>query len=299
MANYTDLKYFCTLVDCGSYTLAAQQLIVTQPTISTAVKRLAREYNDPLVTQKNRKSSLHLTSTGKLLYQKGQYLLKEIDAFDRDIKHSSERKIRIAFSGEAGGVYMPPIVHKFYQAGILSLLEEHYERSAASFKNLETGKIDVAIYSWNFPINDPNYFIHTLDKTELVIIAHPNHPLAKYDSVSAKDLAQERFIARSPGYLTRESLDILGHKGNFTPNIIYTSKTMELMIDLVRENMGIAFVMDSSLKSNHNLKVIHLKNTEKMYAYMQIAMRKSFVPTQYQQRGIEILRNFKGHLLSR
>lgn len=294
MFSYTDLNYFCTLIKCGSYTEAAKELLVTQPTISTAVKRLSLEYNDPLVIQKNRKSNIHLTATGELLYQKGVELLSEIDGFDHDVKHAKDKKIKISFSGEAGSIYMPKVVNKFYRAGILSLLDTQNERSANSFSDLESGKIDVAIYSWNVPVNDPNYFIHTLSKTELVIIAHPNHPLAKKGIISASDLRGEKFIAREPGFLTRESLKKLSEVGGFTPNIIFTSKTMRLMIDLVRENMGIAFVMESSLRSESNLKVIHLRKNDRIYAYMQIAMRKSFVPNKYQRKGIEILRHFDG-----
>ena len=64
------------------------------------------------------------------------------------------------------------------------------------------------------------------------------------------------------------------------------------MIDLVRQNVGIALAMQDTLKDTSNLHIIHLVPDQRLYAYMQIAMRKSFVPNDYQQKGIDILRNF-------
>lgn len=50
--------------------------------------------------------------------------------------------------------------------------------------------------------------------------------------------------------------------------------------------------MQDTLKDTSNLHIIHLVPDQRLYAYMQIAMRKSFVPNDYQQKGIDILRNF-------
>lgn len=53
--NERDLIYFCKLVELESYTSAAKELDVTQPTISSAVRKLAQHYQDPLIIQKNKK----------------------------------------------------------------------------------------------------------------------------------------------------------------------------------------------------------------------------------------------------
>ena len=102
--NEKDLLYFCTLVKTGSYTETANKFDVTQPTISMAIKRLSNEFNDPLITQNNRKSNLKLTVAGELLYKKANFLLKEIESISYDVKHASDDKIRLAFSGEAGSI---------------------------------------------------------------------------------------------------------------------------------------------------------------------------------------------------
>lgn len=291
--NEKDLLYFCKLVETGNYTATAAIFDVTQPTISMAIKRLADKFDDPLILQKNRKSKITLTDAGTLLYQKAKILLREISSIDHDVRHASDKKIRLAFSGEAGNYFIADIIAEFYQAGLTNLIETNIERSADAFSDLTNGKVDVAIYSWMVPINDPEYFVHNLKRTELVIITSQEDAWKDVLEISASDLRERKFVARSRGFLTRECLEEVGKLGNFSPNVIYTTKTMQTMINLVKRNVGIALAMESSLKDQSGLHIIRMKPEQKIYAYMQIAMRKSFVPNKYQRKGIEILRHFK------
>jgi len=291
--NDRDLMYFCKLIELGSYTKTAAFYEVTQPTISSAIKRLAQKYNDPLITQKNRKSKLELTAAGTILYQKGLKIISDIKSLNHDVEHANDKKIRIAFSGIAGGFYMPDIVVEFYKAGISSMLDPTFVRSSSALKNLSNGKVDVAVYSWNVPFNDPKYYLRTLEITDFVVIVKSDDPLAGLDNIPISTLRQFNFIARTRGYLTTEALLETCHKEDFQPNIIYNSTTMELMISLVQRGMGAAFVPENRIKNIPGISIIHINHEHRMYSYSQIAMRKSFIPNKYQRKGIEILRNFR------
>ena len=291
--NEKDLLYFCKLVETGNYTATAALFDVTQPTISMAIKRLSEKFDDPLILQKNRKSKITLTAAGEMLYEKAQILLQDMSNINYDVRHASDKKLRLAFSGEAGNSYIADIIMKFYQAGLTDLIDTNIERSTNAFAELKNGNADVAIYSWMVPINDSEYFIHNLNRTELVIITSETDQWRDIHQISAEDLKNRKFVARSRGFLTRECLEEVGKLGDFIPNVIYTAQTMQTVIDLVKRNVGIALVMESSLKDQTGVHVIRLKPGQKLYAYMQIAMRKSFVPNKYQKKGIDILRHFK------
>ena len=291
--NEKDLLYFCKLVETGNYTATAALFDVTQPTISMAIKRLSEKFDDPLILQKNRKSKIILTAAGEMLYEKAQILLQDMSDINYDVRHASDKKLRLAFSGEAGNSYIADIILKFYQAGLTDLIDTNIERSSNAFAELKNGNVDVAIYSWMVPINDPEYFVHNLNKTELVLITSETDQWKDVHQISAANLKNRKFIARSRGFLTRECLEEVGKLGNFIPNVIYTAQTMQTVIDLVKRNVGIALVMESRLKEQNGVHVIRLKSGQKLYAYMQIAMRKSFVPNKYQKKGIDILRHFE------
>ena len=291
--NEKDLLYFCKLVETGNYTATAALFDVTQPTISMAIKRLSEKFDDPLILQKNRKSKIILTVAGEMLYEKAQILLQDMSDINYDVRHASDKKLRLAFSGEAGNSYIADIILKFYQAGLTDLIDTNIERSSNAFAELKNGNVDVAIYSWMVPINDPEYFVHNLNKTELVLITSETDQWKDVHQIRAANLKNRKFVARSRGFLTRECLEEVGKLGDFIPNVIYSAQTMQTVIDLVKRNVGIALVMESSLKDQTGVHVIRLKPGQKLYAYMQIAMRKSFVPNKYQKKGIDILRHFK------
>lgn len=291
--NDRDLLYFCKLVELGSFTKTADFFEVTQPTISSAIRRLSEMYDDPLVTQKNRKSRLKLTNAGEILFNKGTKITEEIKSLNYDVTHANDKKIRIAFSGIAGGQYMPDIVYEFFQAGIANMLSPSFVRSSEILHELSNGKIDVAIYSWNVPFNDPNYYLRTLEKTEFVIIVSDKDPLAGLNNIPLTKLRDFHFIARDRGYLTTESLFETCHKADLVPDVIYTANTIDLMIKLVQKGMGAAYIHENMVRDVPGISIIHIEKDEQMFSYSQIAMRRGFMPNDYQHEGVEILRNFK------
>ena len=87
-------------------------------------------------------------------------------------------------------LYIADIIQQFYQAGITDLIESKIERSADAFADLTNGNVDVAIYSWMVPINDPEYFIHNLQKTELVVITSNTDKWHNVHEISAANLRE-------------------------------------------------------------------------------------------------------------
>ena len=72
--EFRQLNYFITVANKRSYSLAAKELFVTQPTLTLAIKKLEKEFNTTLFEQNNRR--LELTESGQMLYEKGLVLLK-------------------------------------------------------------------------------------------------------------------------------------------------------------------------------------------------------------------------------
>ncbi|MDF7639022.1 hypothetical protein PT285_06355 [Lactobacillus sp. ESL0791] len=86
--------------------------------------------------------------------------MQDIANINYDVKHASDKKIRLAFSGKPEAFIFSTSSNNFIKK----------EDSTDAFARLTKGKVDVVIYSWMVQINDSNYFIHNLNRTELVII---------------------------------------------------------------------------------------------------------------------------------
>lgn len=68
------LRYFCMASRCHSITKAAEELYVTQPTVSVAIRDLEIEFGVSLFSRKG--NQLILTREGEEFYQKANYILQ-------------------------------------------------------------------------------------------------------------------------------------------------------------------------------------------------------------------------------
>ncbi|MFR5485493.1 MAG: LysR family transcriptional regulator [Blautia massiliensis (ex Durand et al. 2017)] len=84
------LRYFCTASRCHSITKAAEELYVTQPTISMAIRDLEIEFGISLFSRKG--NQLSLTQEGESFYKKATYILQYCNELQADYSSMSRIK---------------------------------------------------------------------------------------------------------------------------------------------------------------------------------------------------------------
>ena len=96
------LKYFCTACDLCSVTKAAEKLFVTQPTITSAIRELEKEYHLQLLDRRGK--GMNLTEKGRLFYQNAAVMLHCADDFDRRMHEMAElrRYVRLGLTKASG-----------------------------------------------------------------------------------------------------------------------------------------------------------------------------------------------------
>lgn len=82
------LEYFITVVECNSFTEAAEQLYISQSAISQQIKALENELDVKLMVREKRQ--IHLTEAGTYFYNQGKILLKETDFLVKETKRLGE-----------------------------------------------------------------------------------------------------------------------------------------------------------------------------------------------------------------
>ena len=107
------LRYFCTASRCHSITKAAEELYVTQPTVSTAIRDLEIEFGISLFYRKG--NQLILTGEGETLYEKANYILQYCTELQSDCFGLSRNKppIRIGIPPMLSTVFFPELLTAF------------------------------------------------------------------------------------------------------------------------------------------------------------------------------------------
>ena len=109
------LRYFCTASRCHSITKAAEELYVTQPTISMAIRDLEIEFGISLFSRKG--NQLSLTQEGESFYKKATYILQYCNELQADYSSMSRVKppLRIGIPPMLSTVFFPELLMAFHE----------------------------------------------------------------------------------------------------------------------------------------------------------------------------------------
>ena len=108
--NFTHIKAFYTVAKLESFTLAAQELNVSQPTLSQQVKSLERHFDLPLI-KRNRKG-MQLTREGEIIFSYAEKLMTIAREMDREIEDLHTRLFKIGTTPTLSRYFLPSIVLK-------------------------------------------------------------------------------------------------------------------------------------------------------------------------------------------
>ncbi len=239
-ATFRQLQIFESIARNGSFTAAADELHLTQPTISMQIKKLSSIVGMPLYDQIGRK--IFLTDVGKALHNTCQAVFDSLNTFEMhvsDIKGIKEGNLTI--SGVTTTEYFAPrIIGSFCRKypGINVTLEVTNRQRV--LERLEQNLDD--IYIVGQAPTDPDIYRIPFLANPLVVFAPPHHPLAKEKNIPLSALTNEHFIMREPGCGTFGSIDKLAKTENFSVKSSMTLGSNEAIKNAVIGGLGLSML---------------------------------------------------------
>ena len=111
----TQLEYFCMVCRYHSITRAADALYVSQPTISTSIRDLEKEFHLKLFN--HGKNRISLTKDGEAFYQKAEYILRQTQELYSDFSNIEENRhpLRIGIPPMISTVFFPRVTDQFQE----------------------------------------------------------------------------------------------------------------------------------------------------------------------------------------
>ncbi|RMF65417.1 MAG: LysR family transcriptional regulator, partial [Cyanobacteria bacterium J069] len=206
-ATLHQLKVFEATARHGSFTRAAEELFLTQPTVSMQVKQLTKAIGLPLFEQVGKR--LFLTDAGRELFSTCQEIFGKLEQFEMtvaDLKGMKQGRLRLAVITTAK-YFLPRLLGPFCQKypGVdISLAVTNHERV---IERLANNQDDLYVMS-QLPEN-LDIAAHPFLDNPLVVIGPKTHPLAHEKNIPLKRLAEETFIMREPGSGTRRAFQRL------------------------------------------------------------------------------------------
>lgn len=240
--NFNYLKVFRAVAKNLNYSRAAEELYISQPTVSIQVKKLEEELGLDLFEQFGKK--IYLTQAGELLYSYANKifaLAEDAKATIEELKGLKAGRLLIGASTTPGIYLLPAIIASFQETYPNLEVSLEISNTHAVQERLLANQLDLGIVGEELLV-DPNLHVEALTEDELVIIAAPNNPLTAGKPVILQDVLDQRLILRERGSSTREVLEEKIREVGGRLKVSMQLGSVEAIKQAVAANLGISVV---------------------------------------------------------
>ncbi|MBR8828105.1 MAG: LysR family transcriptional regulator [Gomphosphaeria aponina SAG 52.96 = DSM 107014] len=244
-ATLHQLVVFEAVARHGSFTRAAEELSITQPTVSSQIKQLSSAVGLPLFEQIGKR--LYLTDAGKELVATCQDMFEKLQNFEMkmaDLKGTKQGSLSLAVITTAK-YFVPRLLGRFCQKypGIdVSLtVINHQEITRRMLENQDD------LYILSQPPAEIDLCTQAFLDNPLVVVAPRDHPLAREKNIPIKKLNGEAFIMREQGSGTRSAVHQLFAKHKIDVKVKLELGSNEAIKQAIAGGLGISVLSEHTL----------------------------------------------------
>jgi DNA-binding transcriptional LysR family regulator len=204
--NLRQLRAFCTIVDLGSFSMAAEDLGLSQPAVTFQIQALEKDLGVTLLDRAPRR--VVPTDSGRILYRHGRRILRHLDQARREIDELDQLLRGTLLMGASTG----PGEHILPQ--ILGRFKEDHAEIDVSLRILPTDEIIEQVLAYDLEAgvvgarsNNPKLHFEPFVQDHLIVIASPQHAWAAEEQIGLDRLLDEPFILQQPGAGVRTMLE--------------------------------------------------------------------------------------------
>lgn len=252
------MKYFQTVCRYGSITKAAEELFVSQPTISFCIKELESEFGVRLFHRRHNR--LQLTVEGSYFLDKVNYILQSVDALAVQMKNMGNNRNHVKIAVPAMiSTFLFPQIFNAYSKNYPEVELEMLETGSLQVRKLvDASSVDLGITIRDDVVDD-TYNELPLVSTELVFCVSRKHPLADRKQISFKELSDEHIILFKADSYQNIFIKRAFSEAGVEPNImLYSSQLYTIKQFLSYGNVG-AFLYRQVAEMDKDLVCIPLE----------------------------------------
>ncbi len=271
------LRAFCYTARAKSMSRAAEQMFLSQPSVSLLIKALERALNVTLFERHGPR--IHLTADGKALLEIASPLVEGLDmlpeAFGECRNNALTGELHIA-AGESTILYiLPKIMKRFTSAYPDIRVKLHNVTGRDGLTLLRANEVDFAVGSMLDVLDDIQYYpIFTYDP---ILITPKDHPLAKKSDVTLEDISPYGLILPPRNLTTWQIVDLVFQQHNVDYTVTLEAGGWEVIKKYVELGLGISIVTGICLTGTEKLSRIPLSQYFPKRTYGLVLRRGKFL----------------------
>ena len=239
--NLRDLRYLVALAEHRHFGRAAEASFVSQPTLSTQIKKLEDELGVALVERTPRK--VLLTEVGREIAQRARDVLNEVEqikALARRTLDPESGTVRLGIFPTLGPYLLPHVVPRIrarFPRLELLLVEEKTE---VVLRQLREGRLDAGVLA--LPIHDDQLHAEFLFEEPFLLAVPEDHALAKRKGLKLADLSDQSLLLLEDGHCLRDQALEVCHLSGANEKTGFRATSLETLRQMVAANVGITLL---------------------------------------------------------
>lgn len=247
LLDLTKLRIFVAIATSGSFTRAAEQLLLTQPTVSQQLAALEAQVGVSLLERQPRRVQLTAAGAALLPFARRMLALSAEGArAARDAAGLAERTLRLGVGNVLAVYLLPEVLQIYRQLYPDVLIRITTGNSADLLESVAEGQVELALVGspsahWQTEIVS---FMHD----RLIVIVPPDDPWRHRSRVSLADIKSRTLLTREPGSALHTSVEqLLGSDTLTGDNVIILGET-EAIKRSVEAGLGIALIQGIAVR---------------------------------------------------
>ena len=255
--NLRDLKYLVAVAEHRHFGRAAEACFVSQPTLSTQIKKLEDELNVTLIERNNRQ--VMLTPVGERIVAQAQRVLREVN----QLVHLAEQDadpfggdFRLGVIPTVAPYLLPKILVPMRKALPKLKIQLTEGQTAVITRLLKEGDLDAIILA--LPLNDEQIIEHPLYREPFYFAASKEHPKARRKSVTLDDLDGEQVLLLEDGHCLRDQALDVCNSHNAVENTNFRATSLETLRQMVAADVGITLMPELAVPARAGGRVSYI-----------------------------------------
>jgi len=245
--NLRALQYFVKLAELKHFSKAANACFVSQPTLSTQIRKLEDELGISLVERAPRK--VMLTPIGEDIAHRARHVLRDIEHIKDAARRSKDPEtgtIKLGIFPTLAPYLLPhviPVIRRRYPDLRLQLVEEKTE---VILNMLDQGRLDAGLLA--LPVEEFGMEVEILFDEPFVAAMPSSHPLSDKQSIGLKDLEGEELLLLEEGHCLRQHALAVCELSGAVERVDFHATSMETLRQMVATNAGVTLMPVLSVK---------------------------------------------------
>ncbi len=233
------LRYFLQIARRGSFTKAADDLMISQPALSRSIQRLEEELGQPVFERKTR--SIALTDAGALLQVRAQQILTILEETVAEIADDGVTgRVRLGAIPTVAPYFLPEVLQRFSAEHPRAALIVQENTTEGLLRACTQGEIDLAIVA--LPVRAKYLEVEELFQEELLLVLPTGHPLADRPRIRPADVEPYPFVLLDEAHCLSENILSFCRQRSMQPVAVERTSQLAMVQELVALSHGVSMI---------------------------------------------------------